>query len=1293
MSVAGLVIARPPSENFATISLLLRDTDDDFFPEDLSFFTKLAAVGDSYSAGIGAGDRLGGLADWACSRYDHAYPNLINEDPRLGDKSNRKFQFHSCSGAVIKDILDEQIPRVDSSQQAILLSAGGNDAELLNILNQCIFQWSVFNKEQVAAGKLAELLEEPWAKNVDFDVLGRGCDGQLKISRAIIESNDFSSRLDAVIAAAKKKLAPDGMIYYTGYAKFFDTRLGPECDKVSWATWIYKTHNIFHKEEYLTSAHRKEMHELVDLINSKLEAAVERAGPQVEFVNYDPYVGRYHGRYCEAGVSESSGESNTRKGLMFYELNTLDPLGSNPWKRSANGSPSGTFVGDENLFARVTRYLDPDAQLVQEHRVEKEAQQSSTAVELPNFLPDGYGRVFHPQILLHEIISNLIIYRMTNRRLEQHGYDKAPEVLDKIESCPYTPPKDAVVLHYGKTQPGKAVKQGTELRILPVGDSITVGFLSGDGNGYRGQLKKDLSMDDVVFAGTESSGTMSDGYYAAWSGVTIQYISDHVGPSLEQRPNIILLAAGTNDMNPNHSISKEGNNPSEAADRLGKLIDKMIKECPDAVILVAMIINTCDPQQSSRTEEFQQLIPGVVKKRKDASHQVLAVDFTTFETSNLQDCIHPTNEGYKIMGDYWYDFIHQIPSRWIKKPVGSDPNANRGEDNGGIDKNIPPPVWGESPVQPTSKESVLEAFRRGNGNTKGTCKGKPIFRTTGQIALGLGSNGDWKYHKYWKEAGKVAEGLHLDPRYVRLHDMNGDGKAEIRCWLNNLPEPWSPAGTNNGIIGSGAGPAKSVFIADMNGDGLEDYMVVNTKNGAVKIWWNYGPDDAWVNGWKFVEGEEIATGVPHANWDTLRFPDINGDGRADYVYIGEGGALKHYMNTGTVGGQDVLFLAQGGIATGASPDITKLVFADMNGDGRDDYLIWDEDGGLTGFLNQPTQREGVPVYIDQGPAKTLADGISKDPGSIRLADMDGDGKDDYAYIDENGGISLWYNRGHGDTSLLMDNIHFADLYGEGQDSFVWLDTNTGAPTVYYNAGDGMDDYLVVDPKTGELTAYLNEGEDHSAPYTWHWKPVGSIASGLGPGRNVRFADIDGDGRADYIYLNRTGGTTIYRNIFQRDGPGPHWVALPEADAFGISQRPEEISFHDINHDGKADYVWTSAIDGSVQVWLNNYPNKPAWLPQGNIATGVGISGSCVKWASLLRGNYSDYVAFNPRSGAFAGWLNLRDDPLDNPPPPGTKCKKDFDCHEYDCPTDKYSGCVINGLGGGKDGTCQCVPQK
>lgn len=38
-------------------------------------------------------------------------------------------------------------------------------------------------------------------------------------------------------------------------------------------------------------------------------------------------------------------------------------------------------------------------------------------------------------------------------------------------------------------------------------------------------------------------------------------------------------------MNENPKISKEGNDPADAANRLGNLIDKMVKECPNATIL------------------------------------------------------------------------------------------------------------------------------------------------------------------------------------------------------------------------------------------------------------------------------------------------------------------------------------------------------------------------------------------------------------------------------------------------------------------------------------------------------------------------------------------------------------------------------------------------------------------------------------------------------------------------------------------------------------------------------------
>lgn len=84
---------------------------------------------------------------------------------------------------------------------------------------------------------------------------------------------------------------------------------------------------------------------------------------------------------------------------------------------------------------------------------------------------------------------------MMNEKLARNDVDLLPEVAQP-GTCQLTPSK-STTLRYKGTKAGKEVKPGTKLRILGVGDSITVGFLSdrngGDGNGYRRQLRDDLS--------------------------------------------------------------------------------------------------------------------------------------------------------------------------------------------------------------------------------------------------------------------------------------------------------------------------------------------------------------------------------------------------------------------------------------------------------------------------------------------------------------------------------------------------------------------------------------------------------------------------------------------------------------------------------------------------------------------------------------------------------------------------------------------------------------------------------
>jgi hypothetical protein len=385
----------------------------------------------------------------------------------------------------------------------------------------------------------------------------------------------------------------------------------------------------------------------------------------------------------------------------------------------------------------------------------------------------------------------------------------------------------------------------------------------------------------------------------------------------------MLLAAGTNDMNsatgPN-GIAKEGNNPVEAAERLGALIDKILAAVPEAVVLVARIINVgacgaADQAQHDRTITFNSLIPSIVEQRKANGAKIQTVEFGDFLQSSLRpDCVHPTNDGYRQMGDWWYDYISQIPGSQFIDPIGPDPNDQEPDPsaNGGIDQNVPPPNWGPDPIQPSSPAAVAgAAAEAGNGGSR-MCNANPWFRGTGMIAHGLGSSGSWQWTKQWAPAQglKVADGIGRDPKYVRLADMNGDGKAdyvwvhpdtgEVRCWINNLPDPWTPAtpGMDLIAVGSPDWRGNQIFLADMNGDKKDDYLIVDGDTGSVFVYWNGGFDPSWENSWRFVPGGQIASGVPHANLATIRFPDINGDGRADYVYVGQGGSLGHWLNTG-----------------------------------------------------------------------------------------------------------------------------------------------------------------------------------------------------------------------------------------------------------------------------------------------------------------------------------------------------------------------------------------------------------
>ncbi|KAG9655336.1 SGNH hydrolase, partial [Aureobasidium melanogenum] len=251
-------------------------------PNDQSWITKWAAIGDSYSAGIGCGY----LLEPECKRYNFSFPSLINVDERMGD-TPRDFQFLACSGAVSSQILETQVPQIADGVQVVTVTAGGNDADFSKILIDCVYGFR----------------------------LDSTCEDRLTDAGNLIQSEEFRKSINAVISATLPKLDENGRIYYVGYAPFFDAQ-STQCNDVSWD--FYNGH-LNHTK--LTTDLRTRLNVLVSQMNGVLGEIINAADDRVIFVDYSSWAAQAGGRFCEEGIEEPNKHNED---AVFYQRGSVD---------------------------------------------------------------------------------------------------------------------------------------------------------------------------------------------------------------------------------------------------------------------------------------------------------------------------------------------------------------------------------------------------------------------------------------------------------------------------------------------------------------------------------------------------------------------------------------------------------------------------------------------------------------------------------------------------------------------------------------------------------------------------------------------------------------------------------------------------------------------------------------------------------------------------------------------------------------------------------------------------------
>lgn len=271
--------------------------------------------------------------------------------------------------------------------------------------------------------------------------------------------------------------------------------------------------------------------------------------------------------------------------------------------------------------------------------------------------------------------------------------------------------------------------------------------------------------------------------------------------------------------------------------------------------------------------------------------------------------------------------------------------------------------------------------------------------------------------------------------YVSIADVDGDGKPDIVVVNSNnlsiLRNTSSP-----GTIDVSSFAAKVDFdllftgpvfvaIADLDGDGRPELIAANASSASISILRNTSTQGA-INASSFASKVNFTTGsTPYS----VAIADVDGDGKPDLAVANAGvgvNTISVFRNTtvpGTINASS--FTAKVDFATGPNPRSVALM--DVDGDGKPDLVTANSSAASTTM--SVLRNNSIPAIIDAGSFTGKIDFTTgTSPQHVAVADLDGDSKPDIVTSNVNGtSISVFRNTaafGIIDASSLAAKVDF-----------------------------------------------------------------------------------------------------------------------------------------------------------------------------------------------------------------------------------------------------------------------------
>ncbi|KAF9880547.1 putative carbohydrate esterase family 3 protein [Colletotrichum karsti] len=848
--------------------------------------------------------------------------------------------------------------------------------------------------------------------------------------------------------------------------------------------------------------------------------------------------------------------------------------------------------------------------------------------------------------------------------------------------------------HYGASMsPRSSLERRAKdfyLRIMPLGASITKGEPAPpddqEKNGYRKPLRDRLREDgwEVNMVGSvEDWGTMSDRQNEGHPGWRISEIHSLARDTVRKwKPNLILINAGTNDATQNRDTEPA----SESHIRMEKMITELFSIVPETTIILSTLLpHSSTPEAAERIKAMNQETIKLVKKLEQVPGYRISLanmDDGFITLGDIFDGTHPTLLGRRKMAAVWHEAINRAEGN-ITRP-SSDVDFDDGASDTTCDKK-----YGSGNAGGRAGWQVLGAA-------------DPLISDDGTYTHKSTPRGKLDHPIFWPETTKfyftqlvnqgADRGGELDELVIAaLHES---GSRTISMAMNRGDGTF-----DEGVkldISDGCIP-RGIRWGDIDNDGLDDFICI-APDGAMFVSRNMGGNPPKFESLGQARGPTLGYKQEH-----VRLGDIDGDGRLDYCVVGDDGNIRCWRNGGVgkmpeywqdMGSGQPVFLAKG------MGDIRGVRFVDVNGDNRDDWVWIDTTGKTRIFINQRGEGKGmIPHWVEAAAGHGGGFDV-KDDGSrdlIQFGRLYGSGRADYAFIDKSGcrkylntqmifctwDINVWENQGSGGKFQKGDGAYWGDMRGRGVDDYIWISPN-GVVNVFPNQntkedttkdatrgiwgvsiraletgmdrralhigdwdGDGKDDVIGVDKASGALTVWYsrwNGGTDFkfdrksiegSDKCKQRWG-VGYFDNGH------HFADITGEGRVDYLCMEPDGRVTGWMN--DKDS------TLRSVGQVKFSEELDRANFRfaDVDGDGRADLIWTDKFTGDGKVWKNmrELPenermsgSKFHWDPKGALYLGSS-RGPNLHFPNLGGQGRADMVEVNPVTAHGWAWYNM-----------------------------------------------------